>query len=144
MAEMTAQDFFVAETIDADETLSGAELQKVLIRYRELEHQIQQQLSSQQSVSDALTETRAELFKARNTSTMLRKTIVDVALDAVITIDDSGRIIEFNTSAERIFGHARATVLGQPMAQVIIPPHLREPHQQGMQRYLSGKPVAHS
>jgi PAS domain S-box-containing protein len=59
------------------------------------------------------------------------------ALDAIITMDHEGRLLEFNPAAERIFGHARAAVLGRPLAEVIIPERLRESHNQRLQQYLA-------
>ena len=36
--------------------------------------------------------------------------ILDAALDAVITIDHRGCVLEFNPAAERIFGYERAAI----------------------------------
>jgi PAS domain S-box-containing protein len=64
-------------------------------------------------------------------------TIVDLALDAIISIDHEGRIVEFNPAAERMFAYRRADVMGRPMADLIIPPHLRAAHFAGLRRYLA-------
>jgi K+-sensing histidine kinase KdpD len=48
--------------------------------------------------------------------------ILDAALDCIITIDHKGRVVDFNASAERTFGYERNEILGQPMADLIIPP----------------------
>jgi PAS domain S-box-containing protein len=67
-----------------------------------------------------------------------RKTaIVESALDALITIDHKGRIVEFNPAAEGIFGYGRTEVIGQEMAALIIPPSLRNKHRQGLAHYLA-------
>jgi PAS domain S-box-containing protein len=67
-----------------------------------------------------------------------RKTaILDSALDCIVTIDHEGRITEFNPAAERTFGHRRDGVVGRHLADVIIPPSLREPHRRGFARYLA-------
>jgi PAS domain S-box-containing protein len=63
--------------------------------------------------------------------------ILDASLDAVITIDHEGRVLEFNPAAQKIFGYERAEVLGREMAQLIIPPSLREQHRRGLARYLA-------
>ena len=63
--------------------------------------------------------------------------ILDSALDCIVTIDHAGRITEFNPAAERTFGYRRDAVVGKPLAEVIIPPSLREPHRQGFARYLA-------
>lgn len=65
------------------------------------------------------------------------RAILDTALDCIITIDHLSRVIEFNPAAERTFGFARADVLGRELTDLIIPPHLRERHRQGMARYLA-------
>ena len=63
--------------------------------------------------------------------------ILYTSLDAVITIDHQGRILEFNPAAQRIFGYDRAEVLGREMSQMIIPPALRERHRAGLAKYLT-------
>ena len=62
--------------------------------------------------------------------------ILESALDVVIAMDHEGRISEFNPAAERVFGYSRNAVVGQPMADLIIPPALREQHRRGLRRYL--------
>jgi PAS domain S-box-containing protein len=63
--------------------------------------------------------------------------ILEGALDAIITIDHEGRIVEFNPAAEQVFGYSRATVVGQRMADLIIPPSIRDVHYEGFARYLA-------
>jgi PAS domain S-box-containing protein len=63
--------------------------------------------------------------------------ILDSALDCIVTIDHEGCITEFNHAAERAFGYRRDEVLGQQLADVIVPPALRQRHRQGFARYLT-------
>ena len=63
--------------------------------------------------------------------------ILDSALDCIVTIDHEGCITEFNPAAERTFGYSREEVLDRQLADVIIPPALRERHRQGVARYLA-------
>jgi PAS domain S-box-containing protein len=65
-----------------------------------------------------------------------KKAILTSALDAIVTMDHEGRLLEFNPAAERIFGHERASVLGRRLAEVILPERLRESHHHGLQHYL--------
>jgi len=81
-------------------------------------------------------------------SEAMKSAIIASAFDAVVAIDEAGLVVEFNPSAERMFGIPGATARGQPMAGLIVPAHLRGRHQDGMQRYLSsgravilGRPV---
>ncbi|HEX3456299.1 MAG TPA: PAS domain S-box protein [Gaiellaceae bacterium] len=64
------------------------------------------------------------------------RAILDAALDAVITMNDRGEIVEFNRAAEQMFGHAAEDAVGCDMAELIVPPSLRESHRLGLARYL--------
>lgn len=69
--------------------------------------------------------------------TEARKTaIVESALDCVITMDHLGYISEFNPAAEEAFGYKHSDAVGQELASLIIPPHLRDGHRKGLLRYL--------
>jgi PAS domain S-box-containing protein len=63
--------------------------------------------------------------------------ILDAALDGIVTMDHEGRVVDFNDAAERTFGYRRSEIVGLPMADVIIPPALRERHRLGLARYLA-------
>lgn len=63
--------------------------------------------------------------------------ILYASLDAVITMDHQGRVLEFNPAAQKIFGYHRDEVLGREMSQLIIPPALREQHRRGLAKYLA-------
>lgn len=66
----------------------------------------------------------------------LSRTFLDSALDCIITMDASGRVQEFNPASERVFGFTRNEAVGKELAELIIPPRLRERHRQGLARYL--------
>ena len=66
-----------------------------------------------------------------------KSAMLEAALDAIISIDHEGNIVEFNPAAEKTFGYTRAEMIGQPMSAAIIPPCHREKHQQGITRYLA-------
>ena len=63
--------------------------------------------------------------------------MLEMSLDAVIAIDNSGLILEFNTAAERVFGYTRSEVMGRELAELIIPDTLRAAHRAGLKRYLA-------
>jgi PAS domain S-box-containing protein len=63
--------------------------------------------------------------------------ILEAALDAIVIMDYQGRVVEFNPAAESMFGYARSEVLDRPLAEVIIPSHLRSAHQAGFTRFLA-------
>ncbi|MEO8281620.1 MAG: PAS domain S-box protein, partial [Ideonella sp.] len=80
---------------------------------------------------------RVQAMETRRKAEELSSAIVASSLDAVITIDHDNRILEFNPSAETIFGWPRADVLGRDFSDMIIPERLREAHRRGMTRYLA-------
>ncbi len=80
---------------------------------------------------------RIEREAALRSSDARTRAMLDAALDAVVSIDHCGIIVEFNATAERIFGHARAAAIGRPMVDLIVPPGLREAHKAGFERYLA-------
>ncbi len=65
-----------------------------------------------------------------------KSAIMETALDAIVTIDQDDHILEFNPSAERIFGYRREDVIGKKMAELIVPKSLRQQHYQGFSRHL--------
>ncbi|MGB2945183.1 MAG: PAS domain S-box protein [Nitrospira sp.] len=62
--------------------------------------------------------------------------IIDTALSAVISMDEQGIIIGWNTQAEQIFGWTRQEAIGRLMAETIIPPGQREAHQRGLRQFF--------
>jgi len=74
---------------------------------------------------------------ALHTSESRKSAIIESSLDALITIDHRGHILEFNPAAQEIFGYTKSQVMGREMAELIIPPALREQHRRGMAHYLS-------
>ncbi|HYR23376.1 MAG TPA: ATP-binding protein [Chthoniobacterales bacterium] len=67
---------------------------------------------------------------------MLYRGILDNALDCIITIDSGGHVLEFNPAAERTFGFTRQEAIGKELAELIIPPRMRNQHRRGLAHYL--------
>ena len=72
-------------------------------------------------------------LKASETKT---RAIINAALDAVISIDQEGRIIEWNQRAKEIFGWEMHEVFGQTISSIIIPEKHRQAHTKGMERFM--------
>ena len=68
-------------------------------------------------------------------SEMRKAAILDSVLDAIVTMDADGRVIELNAAAERTFGYTKAEVIGRALADLIVPPPLRDAHTAGLARY---------
>ena len=91
-----------------------------------LYQQAQEEMQEREKVQVALSESEAH-----------KGAVFDTALDSIITMDHSGKIVEFNPAAERTFGYSRHEVIGEDMAELIIPPSLREEHRSGLAHYLA-------
>ncbi|HEY2113031.1 MAG TPA: PAS domain S-box protein [Dongiaceae bacterium] len=64
------------------------------------------------------------------------RAVVETAFDAIVTVDEEGRIVEFNAAASRIFGHSREEVIGRQVSETIIPEHRRSGHLAGMEHFM--------
>jgi PAS domain S-box-containing protein len=76
----------------------------------------------------------------------LLEAILDAAFEAIITMDAEGNVMSVNRSAEEMFGYRAEDMIGRELAELIIPPHLREPHRRGVARYVAtgkGEMVGH-
>ncbi len=62
------------------------------------------------------------------------------ALDAIITIDTTGRVLELNPAAEQLFKMREADAVGRDLATLVIPPRLRDAYYRGLHRYAAGGP----
>src|SRR3954451_19703948 len=80
---------------------------------------------------------RARASAALAESEARTRAILEAALECIVTMDDSGNVVEFNPAAERTFGYRRDDVIGREMADLIVPPRLRDMHRRGIARYLA-------
>jgi two-component system CheB/CheR fusion protein len=64
------------------------------------------------------------------------RALLDSALDCIITMDGTGRVLEFNAAAQRVFGYSREQAVDQELASLIIPPAFRDQHRAGLRHYL--------
>ena len=64
------------------------------------------------------------------------RSILDTAHEAFVSMDATGRIIDWNNAASRTFGYARDEVVGRELAETIVPERFRQAHRDGLQRFL--------
>ncbi|MFO0746247.1 MAG: ATP-binding protein [Myxococcota bacterium] len=75
--------------------------------------------------------------EAADTSTRTLSAIIEVANDAVVSLDEHGAISIFNQGAERIFGYAAAEVLGAPLDR-LLPERFRQAHEHHVEAFRAG------
>jgi len=109
--------------------LLGAFLLMVTGRAAELQainRDLQKEITDRKSAEEALRKSEAR-----------KGAILESVLDGIITMDHEGKLLELNPAAEEMFGYKRADVVGKSMAELIIPPSLRERHRRGIAHYLA-------
>ena len=63
------------------------------------------------------------------------RSILETAPDAIVVIDERGRMLSFSVSAERMFGYSEAEVLGENVSMLMPSPD-RERHDGYLERYM--------
>ncbi|MGH9783501.1 MAG: PAS domain S-box protein [Terriglobia bacterium] len=105
--------------------------------FNEMLANIQQRDGELESAQVDLTERvelRTEQLRESEERTRL---IVEKANDAFVGMDSAGRIVEWNSQAEVIFGWPRAEVFGRSLAETLIPERFRDAHWKDLQRILA-------
>jgi PAS domain S-box-containing protein len=64
------------------------------------------------------------------------RAMLESALDAVVTMDHTGRVVGWNHAAEATFGYGADEALGRDMADLIVPHTYRDAHRKGLARFL--------
>jgi two-component system sensor histidine kinase/response regulator len=100
---------------------SVKEMRQTAERTASLEHEVR---------TREVAETDARNAKARNDA------ILDVALDCVVLIDGTGRILQFNPSAVATFGYTASDAVGKELAELLAPGGGREELRLALTRYL--------
>ncbi|HEV2603719.1 MAG TPA: PAS domain S-box protein [Microvirga sp.] len=86
-------------------------------------------------VSRDITEHRAAEDALRAREAHLRS-ILETVPDAMVVIDEAGRIQSFSAAAERLFGYENTEVLGQNVS-ILMPEPYRTQHDSYMARYMT-------
>lgn len=61
--------------------------------------------------------------------------LFEVSLDALISVNDLGVVIEWNPQAEKIFGYSKDEIIGKQLSKTIIPHAFRKAHSDGMDNF---------
>lgn len=73
-----------------------------------------------QAVMKAREEMRARFTAEIQAREALKTAVLDASLDPIVTIDQRGRIVDFNPTAEHTFGYRQPQVLGQELVGLIF------------------------
>ena len=86
------------------------------------------------AIGDAIERSPSEA----HASEVIRRTMLQASLDAILVIDEAGSIIEFNPAAEKMFGFKRSDILGKDLLNTVVPVYYRKGYTSGAD-YMSGR-----
>ena len=84
----------------------------------------------------AITELKKAQLAVEASEANLRA-VLNTSLDAVIQMDQDGRVAFWNPRAEEIFGWTEDETRGRPVAELIVPEALRDAHRGGLAHLLA-------
>jgi PAS domain S-box-containing protein len=87
----------------------------------------------------AALDARSEAEARLRTSEERMRALLEHAHDAVISIDERGCVSQWNRAAERLFGWSPIETIGQPVAELIVPPAMRGEVAGVVARYASSE-----
>jgi PAS domain S-box-containing protein len=122
---------FMTSLDDAEARVKGLESGDDLIAKPFDTHEVLARVERQVTVSKVRMALRESEAKFRS--------VMESAIDAIISGDAEGRIRSWNSAATALFGFTEDEVIGEPI-EIIIPDRFRKAHQEGMHRVTSGGP----
>ena len=88
---------------------------------------IAKDITERKHLEDALRSSE-EMFRAISTS----------AMDSIILVDESDKVVYWNPAAEKIFGYIRKEAMGNDLAKLVIPPQGHKPHLKLLKKLTEG------
>jgi PAS domain S-box-containing protein len=70
--------------------------------------------------------------------------VLELARNAFVSLDATGRVREWNARATQLFGYSREEAIGADLAELVVPPRYRAQHRAGIQRAVDAEvPLTH-
>ncbi len=106
---------------------------RVRVRTEELE----QEIAERKRAEEELRRSEAYLAEAQRRF----EGILDIAEDAIVSVDSNQRIVLFNQGAERVFGYVADDVLGQPL-DILLPQRFAPVHRGHIEAFAKAPEVS--
>ena len=120
-----------AAAMAAAQTLADVAAAYLFIAQGRADHDETAQRALQSSLHDDESEAALRASEQRKSA------ILASALDAVVTIDAQGRVVEFNSAAVRTFGYTEAQARGRALDDLVVPPESVYHWGVGLGQYLA-------
>ena len=116
-----------------------ADLSRIVVDVMEMRRTAKSAVVSERSAADSAELRSLDMQRERRTSEAQFASILDIAHDAIVSVDERQRICLFNQGAEATFGYAAEEILGEPL-DILIPERFRSRHRDHMKGFsLSGE-----
>ena len=147
---------YITKPFNLDETLARVAHQitirrqqkQLLHQNQQLQQEIEERKQAQAALQRSNQELQQEIHQRQQAEANLRESqeklqgILDIAGEAIISMNENCQIEIFNQSAESMFGYTAAEILGQPL-DILFPNALRHLYQQHIRDFaLSGHIVS--
>jgi len=86
----------------------------------------------------AIGEAAERELSEEHVSENIRRAMMDYSLDAILVIDETGALVEYNPAAECMLGWKREEILGRDVLTTLIPEFYRDGHANGGE-YMRGR-----
>jgi len=116
-------------TLSSEQETALSALSRQVVARLELRRQMAERAKAEEALH--VREEALRVSEARKAA------ILDSALDCIITMDATGRVVEWNPAAATTFGYPASEAVGRDLASLIVPPALRESHRRGLAHYLA-------
>jgi PAS domain S-box-containing protein len=90
------------------------------------------------SISAITTLILSAMAVERTRAVRRQASIQESALDAIVSVNVKGRIVEFNPAAERMFGMRAQDAIGQDAGELLVPERRRKNYLEMLRRYSEG------
>ena len=122
---------FMTNSDDAEARVKGVELGDDLITKPFETREVLARVERQVTVS--------KVRMALRESEAIFRSVMESAIDAIISSDVSGNIRAWNSAATALFGYSEEEAIGEPI-ELIIPKRFHKSHREGLNRVSSGGP----
>lgn len=120
----------------AEVSILGKAFNSLVKKLQDNETEVRQlNVSLERRVHERTTEMQEALERSIASEERIQM-VIETAQDPFIGMDFHGRITEWNTQAEKLFGWKREDVLGQSLAHIIIPERYQPAFVQALAHYL--------
>lgn len=96
------------------------------------------EIAALEIIASALGDAIERSLSEYHVSEIIRRTMLQSSLDAIMVVDETGSIIEFNPAAEKMYGWTREQILGKDLLDTVIPSYYRKGFNNGAE-YMVGR-----